>query len=110
MNSLCRFDFLWCTVAVVTHLEKSDGPLFFPSCATLNQSRSIPIVDQLVRSEQTRRALLPDASAESWKAALIRVEAVAVTQSQTQNHVTWWSSDGFDEYVEERLRDTSLPK
>ncbi|QNE36856.1 AlbA family DNA-binding domain-containing protein [Leifsonia shinshuensis] len=106
LNALCQFDFLWCTVTVATHPDKDDGPLFYPSCAALKRERTAPIMDRLVKSESVRRAILPGTPASVWKEALLRVNAVAVTQSRTLHYITWWQTYGFDDYVEEHLRDS----
>ena len=59
LNALCQFDFLWCTVAVATHTESGDGPLFYPSCAALSQERTTPVIDLIARSKPVRGAVLP---------------------------------------------------
>lgn len=98
LNALCQFDFLWCTVAVATHIDKNDGPLFYPSCAALLQDRTNPVIDLVAKSEPVRRAVLPDADDETWKEALKRVFEVA--QAQSRQYGAWWHAHGFDDFVE----------
>lgn len=98
LNALCQFDFLWCTVAVATHTESGDGPLFYPSGAGLSQERTSPVIDLIAKSEPVRRAVLPHVDDETWKAALKRVFTVAVAQSH--QYGSWWHSYGFDDFVE----------
>ena len=98
LNALCRFDFLWCVVATATHPDRSDGSLFYPSCAALRQERTNPVIELLAKSEKVRRAVLPDTGDDMWKEALKRVFNVAQTQSH--QYGAWWHGHGFDDFVE----------
>ncbi|WP_447947945.1 AlbA family DNA-binding domain-containing protein [Microbacterium maritypicum] len=98
LNALCRFDFLWCVVAAATHTDRSDGSLFYPSCAALRQDRTNPVIELLAKSENVRRAVLPDTTDDVWKDALKRVFNVAQTQSR--QYGAWWHAHGFDDFVE----------
>lgn len=98
LNALCRFDFLWCVVAAATHTDKSDGSLFFPSCAALRQERTNPVMELLAKSEEVRRAILPETGDDVWKESLKRVFNVA--QIQSQHYGAWWNPHGFDDFVE----------
>lgn len=98
LNALARFDFVWAVVAVATHTDRSDGSLFYPSCAALRQERTNPVIELLAKSEKVRRALLPETSDEVWKEALKRVFNVA--QNQSRQYGAWWHAHGFDDFVE----------
>jgi hypothetical protein len=87
MDSLARFDILWCVVLAVG----ADDDLayrLYPSAAALNQERANPALRMVVTRSDVREQLVPGSTDEQWAIALCEVLELAVIQSR--NHGTFW--------------------
>lgn len=83
LDSLCQADFLWCLV-VVTKCHASGwyiGHEFYPSCSAYFAMRTQPLVDEIVGSAPTRRALFGDGSDLYLGSAIVDVDATAGQQA-----------------------------
>lgn len=87
MDSLARFDILWCLVLAVG----ADDDLayrLYPSAAALNQERANPALRMVATRPEVREQLVPGSSDEQWAIALREVLELAVIQSRS--HGTFW--------------------
>lgn len=87
LNSLTRFDIIWCLVLAVG----ADDDLayrLYPSAAALNEARSVPALHLVATRDDVREALVPAATDRDWAVAMREVLDLAVIQSR--QHGTWW--------------------
>lgn len=87
LDSLARFDILWCLVMAVGADDDLEYRLY-PSAAALNQERANPALHRVATSAEVRQRLVPGSTDQQWALALRDVLALAVTQSR--NHGTFW--------------------
>ncbi len=87
LNSLTRFDIMWCLVMAVGANDDLAYRLY-PSAAALNEARSIPALNLIATRDDVREALVPGATDREWAVATREVLNLAVTQSR--QHGTWW--------------------
>lgn len=87
MDSLARFDIIWCLVLAVG----ADDDLayrLYPSAAALNQERANPALRLVATRPDVREQLVPGSTDAQWAVALRDVLKLAVIQSR--NHGTFW--------------------
>lgn len=87
LNSLSRFDILWCLTMAVG-ADSDYGYLLYPSAAALNESRAIPALRMVATRNDMRDSLAPGSSDRDWAEAIREVLDLAVIQSR--QHGTWW--------------------
>ncbi|WP_193510174.1 helix-turn-helix domain-containing protein [Cryobacterium sp. BB736] len=87
LDSLARFDILWCLVMAVGADDDLSYRLY-PSAAALNQERANVALRMVATKPEIRQQLVPRSTDEEWAVALRSVLELAVTQSR--NHGTFW--------------------
>ncbi|MDY0829636.1 putative DNA binding domain-containing protein [Microbacterium sp. BG28] len=96
LNSLTRFDIMWCLVMAVG--AKGDLAYhLYPSAAALNEARSTPALHLVAAREDVRDALVPGATDAEWAVAIDEVLDLAVGQSR--QHGTFWRGVQADHAV-----------
>lgn len=87
VDSLARFDILWCLVLAVGADDDLSYRLY-PSAAALNQERANPALRLVATRPEVRERLVPGSTDEQWAVALRDVLDLAVKQSSS--HGTFW--------------------
>ncbi|MFC4614749.1 helix-turn-helix domain-containing protein [Cellulomonas algicola] len=91
LDSLCQFDFLWCTLALLADPSHA-GFQTLPGFATFYAHRTVPVIEQLVDRSSLRYELRTALEPE-WANALIALDDVATRYGQST--VGWaWSMHG----------------
>ncbi|MDF2916441.1 MAG: divergent domain protein [Microbacterium sp.] len=96
LDSLARFDILWCLVMAVGADDDLSYRLY-PSAAALNQERAMPALRLVSTNAEVREQLVPGSTDEQWAVALRGVLDLAVTQSRS--HGTFWRGVNGDRGV-----------
>ncbi|PUB26897.1 putative DNA-binding protein [Promicromonospora sp. AC04] len=88
LDSICRFDYLWCVLAYMAD-SSSDIHQTMPGFAAFYQQRTVPIVIELVNDLEMRNLLSPGASESEWAGAIRDLDDVASRQAMQINWGHW---------------------
>ncbi len=90
LDSLCRFDFLWCCLSVAAVGDGPASAAFYPSCSAYHQTRVMLALRKVESEPQVRAEIFGDIADRQIADAIITV--IEMAHSQSWNYGGWWDS------------------
>ena len=88
LDSLCQFDFLWCSLSLAAVGDGSTSAAFYPSCAAYHQHRVMPAIHKIESDPETRGAVFADIADHQIANAILSV--IEMASRQSWNYGGWW--------------------
>ena len=93
LDSVCRFDFLWCVVTLLAD-PRNDVYQTMPGFVAFYQQRTAPVVVEVVNDPEIRNLLSPASSDSEWAVAIRELNRLAGRQAMEVS-LRHWDATAF---------------